>query len=160
MKKAVWFLLFSALMVLSAGCTSNGGMNEKEPKMLNVDLSVTPEKGKINTPITFKAKVTYGEEKVKDANEVSFEIWRSKDKQHEKIKIHHEKDGIYRLDKSFSKEGTYYIVSHVTARGMHNMPKKEFVIGTPSDRENSSNSMSGMDNMKMDMGGKDNSHKK
>ena len=32
-------------------------------------------------------------------------------------------------------EGTYYIYAHVTAEKMHNMPKKEFVIGQPSEPE-------------------------
>ena len=42
---------------------------------------------------------------------------------------------MYALEKSFSIEGTYYIYAHVTAENMHNMPKKEFVIGQPSEPE-------------------------
>ena len=59
----------------------------------------------------------------------------SKADKHEKVEIKHTENGIYRLEKSFPQEGTYYIISHVTARDMHNMPKKEFTIGTPSEPE-------------------------
>ena len=72
---------------------------------------------------------------MEDADKVTFEIWRSKDEKHEKIDVTHAEDGIYRLEKSFQQEGTYYIISHVTARDMHNMPKKEFIIGTASEPE-------------------------
>lgn len=116
------------------------------PEMVNVSLSVNPNPGQPNKPITFEAKVTQGKEKINDAD-VTFEIWRSKDEKHVKISIKHAEDGVYRLEKSFQQEGTYYIISHVTARDMHNMPKKEFTVGTPSEKEDStsSSSMDGMD---------------
>jgi hypothetical protein len=128
--------------------------NKKEkvddlPKMLEVDLSIKPETGELNQPIIFEAKVTQGQENVNDADEVAFEIWRAKDEKHEKIEIKHAKNGIYRLEKTFSREGTYYIISHVTARDMHNMPKKEFIVGTPSEPEDSKTKES-MDGMNMD----------
>jgi len=44
-------------------------------------------------------------------------------------------NGVYVLERGFSIEGTYYIYAHVTAEKMHNMPKKEFVIGQPSEPE-------------------------
>jgi hypothetical protein len=117
------------------------------PKMLNVDLSITPEKGEVNQTVTFNAKVTQGKEKVNDADEVTFEIWRSMDPNHEKIEIKQPEDGDYSLTKTFQQEGTYYIISHVTARGMHNMSKKEFIIGQPSEKEKAktNSSMEGMD---------------
>lgn len=103
--------------------------------MLNVDLTVDPIQGKMNEPVKFQAKVTYGDEVVTDADDVSFEIWLANSDDHDKIAVKHKGNGIYELEKAFDEEGTYYVYAHVTARDMHNMPKKEFVIGKPSTPE-------------------------
>lgn len=139
-------LLAVVCLVFLASCGNQKAKQDQVPEMLNVDLSISPEKGEVNQPVTFKAKVTQGKEAVNDADEVTFEIWRSKDPNHEKVQIKKANKGIYSLTKSFKQEGTYYIFSHVTARGMHNMPKKEFVIGQPSEKEDSktNSSMEGM----------------
>jgi YtkA-like len=144
-------ILFLSLMVLSvfiiSACNNNEQQeqaDDKLPEFVEVNLSVTPEHGKANEPIIFEAKVTQGDENVEDADEVKFEIWRAKDEKHEKIEVEHSEDGIYRLEKSFEQEGTYYIISHVTARDMHNMPKKEFVVGTASEPEDPDESKDSM----------------
>jgi hypothetical protein len=137
--KKILFLSFMVLSVFIISACNNKEQQEqaddKVPEFVEVNLSVTPEPGKANEPIVFEAKVTQGEENVEDADEVKFEIWRAKDEKHEKIEVEHSEDGIYRLEKAFEQEGTYYIISHVTARDMHNMPKKEFVVGTASEPE-------------------------
>jgi hypothetical protein len=142
------FLSFVCVLVL-ASCASQKEKQSSIPKMLNVNLSISPQKAVANQSITFKATVTQGKERVNDADEVTFEIWRSMDANHEKIEIKKGKNGVYSLTKAFQQDGTYYVISHITARGMHNMPKKEFVIGQPSEEENSKtdSSMKGM-NMK------------
>lgn len=147
MKKLVYVFIFCLFLSITAACGNQHEDHNNQPQMLEVDLSVNPEKGEVNKPITFKAKVTQGNEKVNDADEVTFEIWRSKDENHEKIDIKNPKNGVYSIEKTFQQEGTYYIISHVTARDMHNMPKKEFVVGTPSEPEDdqADNSMDGMD---------------
>jgi hypothetical protein len=117
-----------------AACSDNNAV-EEEPQFLDVELSINPDKAEVNEPVVFEAKVTYGEEEVTDADEVKFEIWRANDEEHEKILVEDAENGVYRLEKSFAEEGTYYIYSHVTARRMHNMPKKEFIIGKPSEPE-------------------------
>lgn len=118
------------------------------PQMVEVNLSIKPNPGELDKPVTFEAKVTQGKDQVEDA-EVIFEIWRAKNDNHEKVEIKHSENGVYRLEKSFNQEGTYYIISHVTARDMHNMPKKEFVVGTPSEPEDA-NAKNSMDNMDKD----------
>lgn len=127
--------MFLFVMVLAA-CSDK----ETEPKLVDVDLSVSPEQAEVGEMVTIEAKVTYGDEVVTDADEVSFEIWRAHDEDHEKIEIEHAGEGNYRLERTFEQEGTYYVISHVTARDMHNMPKKEFVIGEPSEPEESPSS--------------------
>ncbi|WP_342431951.1 FixH family protein [Neobacillus sp. FSL H8-0543] len=144
MKKLLFFSLVLLLLVSLSGC-SEEKLEHELPEMIEVVLTVTPESGQVNEPVTLEAKVTQGEENVEDAKEVKFEIWRANDEKHEEIEIEHAEDGVYRLEKTFQQEGTYYIISHVTARDMHNMPKEEFIIGTPSEPEESKDSMEHMD---------------
>ena len=101
MKKMM--IVMCVALALLAGC----GKEEEIPKLLNVDLTVEPTKGERDEPVTFKAKVTYGEEEVKDADDVSFEIWLANSENHEKIAATHKGNGIYELEKSFNEEGTY-----------------------------------------------------
>ncbi|GLB61143.1 FixH family protein [Cytobacillus sp. NCCP-133] len=138
MKKLIYVMIPLMLLVSLTACNDNNTDGEEEPQFLDVKLSVNPEKAEVNEPVAFEAKVTYGEEEVTDADEVKFEVWRANEKEHEKILVEHAENGIYRLEKSFTEEGTYYIYSHVTARRMHNMPKKEFIIGQPSEPEEDS----------------------
>ena len=119
--------------LFSAGCSPQ--QVEEEPQFLDVQLTISPEKAGVNEEIIVEAKVTYGEEEVEDADEVKFEVWRSQAEEHEKVIVEHSENGIYRLKKSFAEEGTYYVIAHVTARSMHYMPKKEFVVGAPSEPE-------------------------
>jgi len=144
-KKLVLLLIVTLFLGLVVSCSKQEDHTGDMPKMVDVNLSVNPNPGEPNKPITFEAKVTQGKEKINDA-EVTFEVWRSKDKNHEKMAIKHSDDGVYRLEKTFQQEGTYYIISHVTARDMHNMPKKEFTVGAPSEKEDaaSDHSMDGM----------------
>ncbi|WLR56755.1 FixH family protein [Mesobacillus subterraneus] len=145
MKRLLVLLMAVLLSLLAAACAKQE--IEEEPQFLEVELTANPEKAQLNEEVTFEAKVTYGTEEVKDADEVKFEIWRSKAEEHEKIVVEHDENGIYRLKKSFNEEGTYYIMSHVTARRMHNMPKIEFVVGSPSEPEEAGDSSE----MDMDM---------
>ncbi|MFB5194427.1 FixH family protein [Neobacillus sp. KR4-4] len=148
MKK--FFVLLVIVLCLNIVVSCNKKEQEDNlPQMVDVDLSIKPNPGELGKPVTFEAKVTQGKDQVEDA-EVIFEIWRAKNDNHEKVEIKHSKNGIYRLEKSFNQEGTYYIISHVTARDMHNMPKKEFVVGTPSEPEDA-NAKNSMENMDMDM---------
>jgi tetrahydromethanopterin S-methyltransferase subunit B len=149
MKKIrLMFLSFLCVLAL-ASCSSQKEKQSSIPKMLDVNLAISPQKGVVNQSITFKATVTQGKERVNDADEVTFEIWRSMNPNHEKIDVKKGENGVYSLTKTFQQDGTYYVISHITARGMHNMPKKEFIIGQPSEEENSKtdSSMKGM-NMK------------
>lgn len=135
MKRIKRSLLPMLLLLFGLAACSDNDAVEEEPQFLEVELSINPDKAEVNEPVVFEAKVTYGEEEVTDADEVKFEIWRANDEEHEKILVEDAENGVYRLEKSFAEEGTYYIYSHVTARRMHNMPKKEFIIGKPSEPE-------------------------
>ncbi|MFJ7725700.1 FixH family protein [Neobacillus sp. NPDC097160] len=150
MKKFLSIFLTVLFLSIAVSCDQQQKENAgKPPEMIDVVLSVKPSTEELNKPITFEAKVTQGNENVNDADAVIFEIWRAKDEKHEKIEIKHAENGVYRLEKTFQQEGTYYIISHVTARDMHNMPKKEFIVGTPSEPEDPK-AKDSMDDMNMD----------
>jgi hypothetical protein len=148
MKKLLLLLITILLLGIAVSCSQQEEGAGDLPKIVEVDLSIKPATGEVNKPITFEATVTQGNEKINDAN-VVFEVWRAKDQAHKKITIKNPENGVYRLKKTFQEEGTYYIISHVTARDMHNMPKKEFVVGTPSEPEDAKATDS-MDGMNMD----------
>ncbi len=152
MKKFVVVILAMLTLLFISACNNNNkdSTGDDLPEFVDVKLTISPENGQVNEPIMFEAKVTQGNENVEDADSVSFEIWRSKDEVHEKVEVKHAENGIYRLERSFNQEGTYYIISHVSARDMHNMPKKEFIIGTASEPEDPKEAK---DSMEMDMEG-------
>jgi hypothetical protein len=130
MKKTLFF--FVSVMFLMTACSAD--QNQKEgsidetPELLEVSI-ITPEKIQLNEEITIKAQVNQGEEKVTNADEVKFEIWKAgQEEDHETLPAHNEEDGTYSIKKSFSEGGNYFIVAHTTANRMHSMPKKEIVV--------------------------------
>ncbi len=132
--KSILMLFVVSIMIIAAGCGTSKGkdkssQNQKPPAMIDVDLKINPDHPQPNKEVTFSATVTQGSEKVDDADEVTFEIWKDGQEKHEKIKAEHKGDGIYSISKSFPEAGKYSVISHVTARDMHNMPKKEFTVG-------------------------------
>ncbi|SET34012.1 YtkA-like [Salinibacillus kushneri] len=135
MRKIICFFLLTLIFLVITGCGTQGESEEpstsdaSELKMLNVEIQL-PEEIQVNKEVLLKAAVTLDEEKVTDADNVKFEIWKegSAEENHEEIEGAHEKDGIYSISKTFQEKGTYYVIAHVTARGMHNMPKEEFTV--------------------------------
>jgi hypothetical protein len=134
MKKIVLLLL--SLTVVLVGCTKAEEDSEavisKVPEIIAVTIQ-TPENIKLNEEVTIQATVTQGNEKVKDANEVAFEVRNTGQDEKEMLEGTHQGDGVYSVKKTFDKEGTYTIVAHVTARDMHHMPSKEVIVGNATD---------------------------
>ncbi|MBL4951531.1 FixH family protein [Neobacillus sp. YIM B02564] len=130
-------LLIGTIMIIAAGCGTAKEKNQSSqdqgmPEMIDVTLKIDPEHPQPNKEVTISATVTQGKEKVDDADEVVFEVWKDGQEKHEKIKGESKGNGVYSITKSFSESGVYYAISHVTARDMHNMPKKEFTVGDVS----------------------------
>lgn len=124
---AAGILLVSSVFVLFA--CSKGESEAEGSLMVHAEISV-PETISLNTEETLSVTVTQGDKAVEDASEVQFEIWSADSKEDsEMIRAEHTGDGIYVVQKSFSKEGSYFVQTHVTARDLHVMPKKEFVVG-------------------------------
>ncbi|QCJ44665.1 hypothetical protein FAY30_23795 [Bacillus sp. S3] len=132
--KSLLILFIVSIMAIAAGCGTSkekdtSSQNQQAPEMVDVGLKINPENPQPNKEVTFSATVTQGKEKVDDADEVTFEIWKDGQEKHDKIQGEHKGDGVYSITKSFPEAGKYFVISHVTARDMHNMPKKEFTVG-------------------------------
>lgn len=138
MKKKLMLIGAALLLALLAACgsgneeKSSGGSSDKQPEKLvpiEVKLSV-PEHGEVNKPVKLKVAVTQGDEKVADADEVEYEIWKNGKKEgSELLKSNNNKDGTYTAEKTFAEDGVYTVQVHVTARDQHQMPKAEIAIG-------------------------------
>ncbi|MDM5199858.1 SCO family protein [Fictibacillus enclensis] len=97
--------------------------NADEIEPVKVELTISEK----DTP-TIQAAVSQNGKPVNDADEVLFELWRSGGKKHQKIEIKKGENGIYSMKTHDLKPGKYVVISHVTARGMHTMPKKKFMV--------------------------------
>jgi hypothetical protein len=135
MKKIlVALILFGGIVAGCSNETDNTKQKEETPSLEFVEVSIqTPEQINLNEEIQIKAIVTQGKDQVDDANEVKFELWKVGQEEHEKIEAQNDGKGIYSIKKTFSENGNYAVIAHVTARSMHSMPKKEFTVGTPEE---------------------------
>ncbi|MDX8345190.1 FixH family protein [Rossellomorea sp. YZS02] len=132
MKKRIIFLFSIMLSIgILAACGSDEKQNDKEegqvPQMLEVKVKTDPGELSAGKTTQVSAIVTQGEEKVSDADEVLFEIWKEgvSEEDHIKKEAKLKKDGQYAIDYIFDEKGKYFIIAHVTARDLHNMPKVE-----------------------------------
>lgn len=133
---AAWLLVF--MIAFLAGCSSASsqpGIMDEIPEMIEVQIQSEPEELKLGEPVSIQAKVTQGVEEVTDAKSVTFEVWYSGDEHHEMLEGAHAGNGVYGIEKTFDKDGVYNVIAHVTARDMHNMPRKQFIVGTVSEEE-------------------------
>ncbi|WP_188454616.1 FixH family protein [Virgibacillus oceani] len=139
MKKIVFLLVITALVSLTA-CGETKKDNEKntedELKTLDVEFKV-PETADTGETVKLHALVTYGDEKVKDAEKVEFEYWeKGKEDDSTKIESTNNEDGTYSAEVTFDHDGVYEMYAHVTAEGLHTMPKKSITVGDGTVAEN------------------------
>ncbi|OPA74667.1 hypothetical protein BVG16_23195 [Paenibacillus selenitireducens] len=126
-------LLSIALLV---GCSSETMDHDMMNMDMSSDASLTPIKVEILLPDpmhtkqkqVLQAKVTQGDQVVDDAKEVLFEVWRSDQQEHDKIKGVLAADGIYEAEMEFGSAGEYQVIAHVSARDLHTMPSAKFTI--------------------------------
>ncbi|WP_374056789.1 FixH family protein [Rossellomorea sp. FM04394] len=136
MNKLITALGIGLSMAVLAACTASSSASESEiAQLVEVNISL-PEKISPNEESNIKVKVTQAGESVEDAENIQFEVWKMNDKaESELIEATHEKDGVYSIRKTFKETGVYYVQTHVTARDMHVMPKKQFIVGQVSKEE-------------------------
>ena len=151
--KILQFVFFIVIIVSLSACGGESNMDEQQ-MMTFVDVKISTEPKNImpGEEVTVQAHVTQGEENVNDADYVTFEIWKKGEEPEEPEEYDIENiddyysnigiegelqgEGIYSIKTTFEEEGIYYVTAHVTARGMHNMPKKELIVGNVSTKEN------------------------
>ncbi|MFC5711963.1 FixH family protein [Thalassorhabdus alkalitolerans] len=74
--------------------------------------------------------VTQGDEKVNDANEVVFEVWKEGEKEEsDMVEADEVNGGVYTAPYTVEEDGVYVMQPHVTARGMHRMPTHTILAG-------------------------------
>lgn len=143
----LWMILVLVLSLFLAACGAPESEEEEEVQSedllpIEVEISTNPavESLKVGESFTIQAKVTQGDELVNDAEDVQFEFWKKDQESDDHVMVEGESqgDGIYSIEKQVKEAGIYYVVSHVTARDMHNMPKQELVIGDVDQSELSS----------------------
>ncbi|WP_203362891.1 FixH family protein [Bacillus sp. REN10] len=130
MKRMV--VLLSAMLLVATGCSKEEKKVEENKSETVVPLEVKiqlPETVNAHEKVSIEAVVTQGKEQVEDADKVEFEVWKGDAKDHEMIAAKHQGDGVYAIEQAFAEEGNYSVIAHVTGRDLHNMPKKEFVVG-------------------------------
>ncbi|SFA80620.1 MULTISPECIES: FixH family protein [unclassified Bacillus (in: firmicutes)] len=127
----VMFVFFLAACSSNEDHSNHKNHNAQNLELIDVEVKLTPETLKANEEVKIEAVVTQGKEKVADAKEVKFEIWQSGQEDHEMLKAKNDGKGIYSISKTFTEDGQYFVTAHVTARGLHAMPKKEITVGTP-----------------------------
>lgn len=141
--KKIWILMvIAACFTLVISACGNAEEKDKEtnetggtPKPIEAALNV-PADAEVEETVNFETKVTQGEETVDDADEVKYEVWKEGAKEEsEMIEAKAEGGGVYKADKKFANDGVYLVQVHVTARGLHTMPKAEITVGTPDKSE-------------------------
>ena len=132
MKKRFTLFFLLVILLFVAAC-SNEPENEEvdafqDLTVLQVEF-IIPESAEAGEKITLEAMVTYGEEKVTDADEVTFEYWEADNRENSiMVDAHNNGDGTYTAEVVFEKNGIYEMYAHTTAKDMHTMPKKTITI--------------------------------
>lgn len=131
--KKIWLIIsivisFTVLLAACGGQDKDKDADSEEIPMLKVAFQL-PDAAKVKEDVPLKAIVTYGDEKVKDADDVTFEYWKKGHKDNStKVSSKNNKDGTYTAKVAFDEAGTYELYAHTTARDLHTMPKKSIQI--------------------------------
>lgn len=133
MKKLYMLVLFGVMLTGCQGSNHSDmdmeGMDHNAMKMIEVNVKINPELPKIKELVEVIATIKQDGVNVKKANDVTFEIWEEgQPGEHEKIKGSKKSDGVYAITKTFTKAGTYSVISHTSAAGMHTMPTTQFKV--------------------------------
>jgi hypothetical protein len=132
-----WKLVLALFPLFGFGCAHEQGHEtageERLPIRVELDL---PEQAEAGHPVKVAAQVFQENEPVDDADEVMFEVWKKDSKEESfHFKPSAQDGGIYSFELIPEEGGTYIVQVHVTARGMHAMPKKELKIISPTSGE-------------------------
>ncbi|WP_440112842.1 FixH family protein [Paenibacillus sp. QZ-Y1] len=138
--QARWFMPFIVLVLLTVGCSYEEQSQSGEmPEMIKVELRV-PDKVSLHKPVSLGVKLTQGGAPLSDADHVQFQIWNKLDEpapvspeqgmmtaekleEQGALTANEADKGIYEVQYTFERPGTYVIQAHVTHEAMHSMPR-------------------------------------
>lgn len=125
--KMVGVMIGLSLLAACGKEPDNGSAVEVLP--LEVELTVI-EQADVGDTVMMEALVTYGDEKVSDADKVVYEVWEE-GKKDDSVMIDsvNEKDGTYTAETSFEHDGLFNVQVHVDAKDLHTMPLKQVTVG-------------------------------
>lgn len=135
MKNKLFIMMLLLPLTIIAACSDDENNENDEPKMLDVEFE-PPEEVDVGETVEFEAIVTYGDEKVTDADQMEFEYWKSGDRDDGTFEDgKNNEDGTYTLEVTFEEDGVYEVYAHTTAETMHTMPKRYIAVGDVSEEE-------------------------
>ncbi|WP_018130608.1 FixH family protein [Effusibacillus pohliae] len=134
-KKSVFLLTVVPSIVLLTACASQGNTGHHNdhqtgmdvPQKLTIEFSTDPNPVVVNQAARLIEHVSQNGQPIADAT-IEMEIWREGDSQHEKVKAAADQNGAYVVQKTFGQAGHYHVTLHTTARGVHQMPTKDFQV--------------------------------
>lgn len=138
LRKTIQFGLFVLLLILAACSSGSGQGHDHENRMtleptvpVQVEVLTEPAEIQVGQEVRIMAKVTQGEKLVDDAERVRFELWMEGQNEDEHVFMdgEHQGEGIYAITYTFQEPGTYYVIPHTDARGMHTMPTATLQVG-------------------------------
>ena len=148
LKQIKYVMALAAFMFLGA-CTAENTQDTEVPEIIEADIQL-PEEINPGEAYQLQVAVSQGDEAVTDANEVVFELWNdSKGGDSIQVEASHTEEGIYEMNHTFDESGVYTLQTHVTARSLHIMPKRQFHVGEVTEdqvkkaEENAGNQQSG-----------------
>ncbi|WP_057912564.1 FixH family protein [Peribacillus muralis] len=122
----------SALLFMLAGCQQTEMQEDKEvnsavPESMEASIAIkgTLDEGK---EVILETTVKQGSQLVNEADEVLFEVRKSGHDKRDMLEAKNTGSGKYQVMHTFTEQGKYIVVAHVTAKGLHVMPEKEVVI--------------------------------
>lgn len=128
-------MMMVALLVFVAACSPGNDHEHQlslEPTVpVEVEVLTEPTELKVGEEVRILAKVTQGGELVDDVDRVRFEWWMDGQNEEDHVFMDGEPQdvGIYGITVTFEEPGTYYVIPHTDARGMHTMPTATLEVG-------------------------------
>jgi hypothetical protein len=130
--KAAATIVFGLIL---AACAPEKEVPSSPPEPIEAVLDV-PKGADVGKEVIISTTVTQDGKPVDHADEVKYEIWKDGYKEtSEMLDAVSKNDGVYTVSKTFNEKAVYHIQVHVTARGLHTMPKSSLSVGNaiPSD---------------------------
>lgn len=133
--KYIKYLVPFALLLFLAACTAGESGAGEVPEVVEADIQLPAEMNP-GEDYQLQVQVTQGGKPVEDADEVLFEIWNdSEGGESSRVEAKHIGEGIYQVDENFEITGVYSVQTHITARAMHVMPKRQFQVGDVTEEQ-------------------------